>query len=96
MTIPGEGTIAVTGRRWHEPVGWQFPGGTRVHADVDGLLRPRDTRLLDPGDNERARRQYQYNLENHIVPSTVRRDYPDVAACDTGQALRSFSFIIFA
>ncbi|MCL4542123.1 MAG: RHS domain-containing protein [Chloroflexi bacterium] len=67
LTIPGEGTIAVTEYQWRTPVETVYPGGTRIRHDVDGLLRPGETQLLDAADTPRAHRSYQYNRENHIT-----------------------------
>lgn len=67
LKIPGEGSIAVTEYQWRAPLETQYPGGTRIRIDVDGLLRPQDTTLLDVGQSPRASRRYSYNLENHIT-----------------------------
>ncbi|MFN3714621.1 MAG: RHS repeat domain-containing protein [Alcanivoracaceae bacterium] len=67
LTIPGEGTIAVTAYHWRAPAEWLFPGGTRIVTATDGLLRPSQTSLLDPGSNPHASRLYIYNAENHIT-----------------------------
>src|SRR5690606_30977333 len=67
LTIPGEGSIAVTAWKWRAPAEWLFPGGTRITTATDALLRPTQTSLLDPGSNSRASRIYVWNQENHIT-----------------------------
>src|SRR5690606_37657495 len=67
LTIPNEGTIAVTAYRWRAPTEWLFPGGTRLITQTDGLLRAKNTALFDPGNNSKANRVYTYDKENHIT-----------------------------